>query len=97
MCAKGGQCAAAGIRKATPLMVTKVIIFVMRRGTNLVTIAPRRFPAAARSQPTERTAPMRKPLGKLGEANVRPFPHATTLFLLISAAYFLVLPKIANA
>jgi hypothetical protein len=40
---------------------------------------------------------MRKPLGKLGEANVRPFPHATTLFLLISAAYFLVLPKIANA
>ncbi len=39
---------------------------------------------------------MRKPLGKLG-AIVRSFPHAATLFLLLSAAFFLALPETANA
>jgi hypothetical protein len=41
---------------------------------------------------------MRKLLGKLGGGAIaRPFPHAVTLFLLISASVFLALPEAANA
>ena len=40
---------------------------------------------------------MRKPLGKMGEAFIRPFPHAATFLLLLSAAFFLALPETITA
>ena len=55
------------------------------RLSNQDTVPPSRFSLPARSQPTERIAPMRKFLGKLGGAFRGPFLHAATLLLLISA------------